>query len=1003
MIKSFRFNKVILLVACLFMITSIALAQQMTVTGIISDSGSGDVLPGVTVVIKGTTTGTISTPDGSYTITANKGDVLMYSFIGYITKEVTVADATKINVQLEPDVIGVDEVVVIGYGTVKKEDATGSVIAVGADDFNQGAISTPQDLLVGKTSGIQITSGGGQPGASSTIRIRGGASLTASNDPLIVIDGVPISSDGVMGLSNPLSSINPDDIETFTVLKDASATAIYGSRASNGVIIITTKTGSKGQPLKVTYSGKFSLGMIRDKIDVYEADEYRTLINELYGPDSENPNPDAIAAMGDANTNWQDEIYESAFGQEHNLSLQGGLDFLPYRFSYGYNNQDGVLKTSNLERHSVSLNLTPTFLDNHLKTTLNLKGSYVKNQFADAGAVGAAISMDPTHPVRTTYDYPNGEQWGGYWQWIDPTTGLPLSFTTSNPVALLEQRDDKSDVYRAIVNFTADYKFHFLPELRAVVNLGLDYSDSEQNRLISKDATWEYASEDIRGIDFNEEQEKTNQVLDMYLNYKRTFGEHSVDGMAGYSWQYFKNEGNIYENDVDDMRDTPLQESIYGGENYLISYYGRVNYSFRDKYLFTGTVRRDGTSRFADGNRWGTFPSIALGWKIKEESFLKSVDFVNDMKLRLGWGITGQQDVTGNDYVGYGTYTLSNDGARYIFGNRWINTYRPDAYNPDLKWEETESYNVGIDFAFMNSRISGSIDYYYKETTDLINELTVAAGTSLSDRVVSNVGSLENQGLELNLVGRIISQQNLYWEIGGNMTYNKNEITKLTAVDDPNYDGIPTGDLGSGRNIKMNSVGKPTNMFYVYEQVYGDDGRPLEGVYVDQNGDGVINDSDKIYYGSSTPDVLIGLNTSLKYKNWDFNLSGRFQLGGQIYNSVAEGGANYVNMYHPSTRALSNKLTAASTTNFLNTDDQRDFSSHWVEDADFFRLDNVSVGYNFKSVFGLEGSKLRLSLTGQNLFIISDYSGLDPEVFDGIDNNIFPRPTTVMFGVNFGF
>lgn len=1001
--KIIRKNLNVLLMALGLLLSNFAWSQVVSISGKVTDGESGEPLPGVTVLVQGTTIGTITNFDGDYTLKVETGVTVQYSYIGYKTSELVISNATTLNVKLFVDTEKLEEVVVIGYGTVKKGDATGSVTAISSDDFNKGATTSPQDLLVGKTSGMQITTDGGKPGAGATIRIRGGASLSASNDPLFVIDGVPVSSDGVMGLSNPLSSINPDDIETMTVLKDASATAIYGSRASNGVIIVTTKAGKKGQPFSVQYSGKFSVGTISDRINVYDANEYRDIINNLYGPASSNPNPDAIAALGDANTDWQDEIYQTAIGNDHNVSVQGGLDFLPYRLSYGYNNQTGVLKTSKLERHSVSLNLTPSFFDGHLKTAMNAKGSFVKNRFADQGAVGAAIGMDPTHPVYNSYDYANGEQWGGYWQWIDPSTGTPLQFTPSNPVALLEQRNDQSKVNRAIVNLSLDYKFHFLPEMSAVVNMGIDYSDGKQDRTISPDASWVYENETIRGQFFHENQTKSNKVLDAYLKYGRSIGNHTFDLMGGYSWQHFKNEGHKYENDFYDVRETPTEDLPYGGENFLISYYGRFNYTFKERYLLTGTVRRDGTSRFADGNRWGTFPALAFAWKMKEESFLKDVKAVSDLKLRLGWGITGQQDVTGNDYVGYGTYTLSDNGAMYVSGNTWVNSYRPNAYNPNLKWEETASTNIGVDYSFLNGRLSGSIDYYYRKTTDLINKITVAAGTSLSDRIVSNVGSLTNKGVELSLVGRIISKEDLTWELGGNLTYNKNEITKLTAVDDPSYVGVPSGDLGSGNYIQMNSVGQAVNSFYVYEQVYDQSGKPLEGVYVDQNGDGTLNSADRIFYGSSTPDYLIGLNSSVHYKNWDFSVSGRFQLGAQIYNKVQADGANYVNIYNATTQALSNKLTAASNTGFLYSEEQRAFSSLWIENADFFRLDNLSVGYNFNSPFGLDKSTLRLSLTGQNLFVISDYSGLDPEVFNGIDNNIFPRPTTFLFGVNFGF
>jgi len=995
MMKSFSLNKVLLLFAGLFIMTSQIWAQQKSVTGIVTDANTGEVLPGVTVVIKNTTTGTITMPDGVYNINANQGDALIFSFIGYLSQEQMVGAQNTINVALKPDVIGVEEVVVIGYGSVKKDDATGSIVAISTEDFNQGAISSPQDLLVGKMSGVQITSSGGAPGAGSTIRIRGGASLSATNDPLFVIDGVPVSSDDIDGVDNPLATINPDDIETFTVLKDASATAIYGSRASNGVIIITTKKGTKGQKLSVNYSGKFSVSTVSNLIDVYGASEYKKMVEDLYGTSSA-----AYAALGAANTDWQKEIYKSAFGQDHNISFDGGIEDLPYRISYGYNNQDGVLKTSNIERHTLSLNLTPTYLDGYLKTSLSAKTSIIKNRFANTDAIGAALGFDPTHPVKNTYT--GDEQWGGYWQWVDENED-PLDFAPNNPLALLEQENDRSTVKRAIVNLSLDYKFPILPEMSAVANLGMDYSKSEGKRSTSPNASWLYESDDIRGEKAIYDQEKTNQVLDFYLKYAKSIGEHSFDAMAGYSWQYFKDEGYDYENDFYDNRLEPKRDLPNAGENYLISYYSRVNYSFKNKYLVTGTIRRDGTSRFAENNRWGNFPSVALAWKIKNEGFLSNIEAITDLKVRLGWGITGQQDISGDNYPGYPTYTLSDNGARYIFGNTWYNTYRPNAFNPDIKWEETTSKNIGIDFGFLENRIFGSVDYYTKETKDLINKITVAAGTSFSDRIVSNVGSMENKGVEINLVGRPISTPDLLWEIGANLTYNENKITQLTAVDDPNYVGVPTGDLGSGNFIQMNSVGRPVNMFYVYEQVYDKNGKPLEGVYVDQDNNGIINSDDKIYMGNSTPDYLIGVNTQVKYKNWDFKLNGRFQLGAQVYNDVAQGSSNFVSVYSPTTRALSNKLANSADTGFKNPDEQRKFSSLWIENADFFRLDNVSIGYNFGELPNFYGAKLRVSLTGQNLFVISDYSGLDPEIFDGRDNNVFPRPTTIMLGVNIGF
>ncbi|NME68254.1 SusC/RagA family TonB-linked outer membrane protein [Flammeovirga aprica] len=972
--------------------SNLTYAQEKSIKGTVVDE-NGSPLPGVAVIIKGTTQGTTTNFDGQYVLNvSSSAEELSFSYIGYITKDVLIGTQTVIDVPMEVDAEQLEEVVVIGYGSVKKEDATGSVQAITAEDMNKGAITSPQDLMVGKTAGIQITSSGGAPGANSTIRIRGGASMSANNDPLIVIDGVPVASDGINGMANPLATVNPDDIATFTVLKDASATAIYGSRASNGVIIITTKTGNGNDKLKVDYSSKYSIGVTSKRVSVYEADEYRNLVTTLYGNES-----DAYNAMGDANTNWQDEIYRPAFGMDQNVSFSGGVKNLPYRLSVGYNTQDGVLKTDNIQRTSVGISLTPKFFDDHLSVNFNAKGTHVKNKFANQDAIGAAIGFDPTHPVRS-----GNNDWGGYWQWVDES-GKPKAYTPVNPVALLNQRDDQSTVNRGIVNLALDYKFHFLPELSANMNFGMDAANSEGGKYTSPDASWVYQDSLIRGEQEVYNQEKRNTVFDFYLKYGKEIGMHRFDVMGGYSWQHFHNQGHTYKNDYFDNRPDPTLDQPFASEYYLVSFYGRANYTLNNKYLLTATVRQDGTSRFSKNNRWGLFPSLAFAWKINEESFLKSSELVNELKLRGGWGITGQQDITGNDYVGYGTYTLSNGGAQYVFGDSWFNTYRPNGFDPNLKWEETVNINAGIDFKILDSRISGSFDVYHRETKDLINTVTVAAGTNLSDRIVSNVGSLENTGVELNLLTIPVITDDFYWEVGGNFTYNRNQITKLTTVDDPNYKGLPTGEFGSGNFLQLQQVGQSLNSFYVYEQVYSDDGHPLEGVYVDQNGDGIINADDKIIYGNSVPDFLVGINTRVSYKNWDFSLSGRFQFNAQIYNGIAQGSENWNFIYNPTTRALSNKLSSSGSTGFLQTDEKRIFSSHWIENADFFRLDNVTIGYNFKSILGLKDTRMRMYLTGQNLLVASSYGGLDPEVFNGIDNNIYPRPTTILFGLNLGF
>ncbi len=1000
MTKYYQLRRVFSL-AVLFTFFSVMAFAQKVITGTVVSAEDNEPIPGANVLIKGTATGTITDFEGTFQLEASNESTLLVSFVGYQPQEIKVGSQTNIDVKLATDVTSLNEVVVIGYGSVKKEDATGSVQAITAEDLNKGAITSPQDLIVGKTAGVQITTAGGAPGAGATIRIRGGASMSASNDPLIVVDGVPVASDGINGMANPLATINPNDIESFTVLKDASATAIYGSRASNGVIIITTKTGKGADRLKVDYSANTSVGVTSNRINVYGADEYRGLVKDLYGADS-----DAAKLLGTANTDWQNEIYRPAIGTDHNVSISGGIEGLPYRLSVGYSNQNGVLKTSNIERTTLGLNINPSFLDDHLKINFSSKGTFVKNQFANEGAIGAAVGFDPTQSVRSG----NDDVWGGYWQWLDGSN-LPKAFAPVNPVSMLDQVDDRSDVNRLIANVGVDYKFHFLPDLSVNMNLGVDWSDSKGQKWTARDASFAFIgsdSEDADATSFYGEQylynqTKNNTVFDLYAKYDKTIGKHRFDIMGGYSWQHFKNEGHNFKNDFDNARPTPLQDLPFAGENYLVSFYGRFNYTLNEKYLLTGTVRQDGTSRFNADNRWGTFPSVALGWKIHEESFLKNSSVINELKLRAGWGITGQQDITGNDYVGYGTYTLSDNGAQYVFGDKWFNTYRPNGFDKNLKWEETTNINVGLDFTVLDSRLNGSVDLYHRTTNDLINTITVAAGTSLSDRIVSNVGSLMNSGVEINLLGIPVMNDDWYWEVGGNLTYNYNEITKLTAIDDPNYPGVPTGDIGEGRFIQMNSVGRSVNSFFVYEQVYDENGMPMEGVYVDQNGDGIINAADRVHMGNSVPNVLIGLNTKVNYKNWDFSMSGRLQLGSQIYNSVAQGNQNWNMVYNPTTEALSNRLSNSSETNFLEPDNQRAFSSHWIENADFFRMDNISVGYNFDSFFGLDKTTFRVYATGQNLFVVSKYSGLDPEVFSGIDNNIYPRPRTFLLGLNVGF
>ncbi|TFH47215.1 MAG: SusC/RagA family TonB-linked outer membrane protein, partial [Bacteroidia bacterium] len=756
---------------------------------------------------------------------ASPGDVLVFSFIGYLPQERILGNETVVNVALRTDVQALDEVVVIGYGTVRKEDATGSIKAVSSEYFNPGVVSSPQAMVIGKMAGVQITTGGGAPGESATIRIRGGSSLRASNDPLIVIDGVAVDIDGPTGMRNPLSTINPNDIETFTVLKDASATAIYGSRASNGVILITTKKGASGQPFTVNYSGNVSVSTPIKFIEVFSADEFRSLIQTKYAS-----NAASQALLGNASTDWQKEIYRTAIAHDHNINFSGGLGAFPYRVSVGITDQDGILKTDNLKRVTGALSISPSLLDDHLKIELNAKGMIIDNFFANRGAIGGSLSMDPTQ----TKDF----------LWKNPD-GSPLFVAPMNPLTQLYDRDDISTVNRFIGNLMLEYKLHFFPALKAKLNVGLDQSDSNGSITIPVGSPLSYSTYAGEGQMREYDQNKTNALLDFYFDYSGEFGDHSrINAIAGYSWQHFYRDGKTIETSADGMKLYVNED--YKSESYLVSFFGRVNYVLYDKYLFTFTLRDDGSSRFAPENRWGLFPSAAFAWNIAKEGFFGD-KVVSNLKLRLGYGITGQQNLSNDDYPYQAVYRFSEIGASYQFGNSYIQTSRAGGYDANLKWEETTTYNVGLDYGFLKDRITGDLDVYFRQTRDLINQIPVPAGTNLTNQIVTNVGDLENRGLEFSINGKIIAKSDMDWEVGFNATYNSNKITKLTAVDDPNYKGIYVGAIsgGVGNLLQIHSVGFPSYSFYVMEQVYGTDGKPIENLYVDRNNDGAITGDDR--------------------------------------------------------------------------------------------------------------------------------------------------------------
>ena len=981
------------------------------VRGTVTDS-NGEAIIGASVVVKGTTTGTVTDLDGKFQIGAPANSTLVISYIGYKALEVPVAGQKEINIKMADDTELLNEVVVIGYGSVKKEDATGSVVAIKIDEKNKGLATTAQDLLGGKIAGVAVTSNGGRPGEGSTIRIRGGSSLSATNDPLVIIDGVIVSND-LAGSSNFLSTVNPADIETFTVLKDASATAIYGSRASNGVILITTKKGVSGR-LKVAYNGNISLSTRRNSIDVMDGNEFRNFVANKFTGDSREA--DVLSKLGTANTDWQDEIFRDAIGTDHNLSFYGALGkAVPFRTSLGYTKQDGILETSTMDRFTASISLTPSLFDDHLKLNINGKGMYSKTRFADTGAVGAAVAFDPTQSV-----YDDSSIWGGYFTWTD-NEGKYSSIATKNPVAMLKMQNNRANVRNFIGNVQADYKLHFFPDLRFNLNLGLDVATTGGTNFRDPFNPTAYSENDSQsGSRENFQNFKNNQLLEFYTQYMKEVPslKSKFDVMGGYSWQHYKvtsDQLTWYVSKDDGVSSLELinpETNYYTfNEYYLISFFGRLNYTFDNKYLFTFTIRDDGSSRFASGNRWGIFPSLAFAWKMKEESFLKDVSVLSDAKLRLGWGKTGQQDI-GRYYPSSAAYSTGRGQAYYPMGYNadgtvnWVNLMRPSGYNPDLKWETTTTWNAGIDYGFLNNRINGAIDVYYRKTSDLLNGVApVVAGTSPAEQLDQNVGDMTNKGIEFSINARPIVAKDFDWSVGFNLAYNKSKITKLTNNPDPSFTGIQLGSTGGdgGQYAQVYMTGYAPRTYYVYEQVYDDKGKPLEGVYVDRNGDGKIDESDLYYYKKPDADVTMGFSSKWTYKNWDFGFNGRVSLGNYVYNAVAANGADLsLSSIYSNNLFLSNKPTSALGTNFGS---KQLLSDYYVQNASFLKIDNITLGYTFDNLRFFNGgtSSARIYTSVQNPIVISKYDGLDPEVFGGIDYNLYPRPLVFMFGVNLNF
>ena len=979
------FKKYVLLFVLITM-SFMAFAQTGGITGKVVDE-TNQPLPVSSVTIDGTTVGASVDVNGGYTITHLKPGTYTVTakFLGYIAlkKTVTVAaSVVTVDFALQPQNNNLNEVVVVGYGTQKKKDLTGSVATVTSKDFNEGPITTAEQLIQGKVSGVEITSNGGAPGSGSTIRIRGGASLSGSNDPLIVIDGVPVSNGTISGVANPLSTINPDDIESETILKDASATAIYGSRASNGVLIITTKKGKNNDKLKINFSTLNSLGTIIKEYPVLSAAQFRTAV--------ETQDPSQASLLGSANTDWQKQIYQNAFTTDNNISFTGGIKSLPYRLSIGYLDQDGILKTDNLKRTTIALNLNHSFLNNSLKIDFNIKGTYSLSHFANQNAIGTAVNFDPTQPV-----YSGNTKYGGYYEWLD-ANGNPSTLAPRNPVGLIEEeKANIGTVKRAIGDLDINYIFPFLKDLQFNATFGGDISDGYGSNLIPASAAVDFTQNGSFTRYYNENY---TYNTDYYLKYTKEFKsiKSNLDVQAGLSYQYFNTYFRAEQGYAANMS-TPIgNPSLPGyGQYYIESPFGRLNFDVDNKYLLTASIRDDESSRFGPSNRNGYFPSIALAWRLKEEDFLKGVDVLSDLKLRGSYGITGQQDLGTNYFPYLAIYEPSNIGAGYQFGNNYYTTLRADAYNANLKWETTATTNFGLDYGFFNGRINGSFDVYYKNTTNLLVFIQVPDGTNLSNYVNANIGSLVTKGVEFNINAVAITNKDINWTMGYNISFNNRKVTNISLTGDPNQI-IATGGIpgGVGNTIQIYKAGVAPNAFYVYQQVYGPNGAPLEGVYVDRNGNGSTLD-DKYAYQQPNPTIFMGFNSNFRYKKWNLAFTLRSDLGNYVYNAEAAANGAYAGIKFPN--YLVNLPASILKTNFQQ---YQLYSDYYVENGSFLRMDNANLGYNFGKIDKV--GTLRASFNVQNVFIITKYTGLDPEVQGGIDNNLYPRPRVFSVGLSLG-
>ena len=977
-----------LLLVALFVIGCLQLmAQTRTIKGEVTDAQNGEALIGATVIVEGEKGGTVTDFDGNFSLqVSSSAKKIKVSYIGYIDKVLSISDNMK--VKLESDSKALADVVVIGYGTARKSDLTGSVATVKSKDFNKGLVSSPEQLINGKVSGVQIMSNSGSASAGSTIRVRGGASLNASNDPLIVLDGVPLEQGGISGnSSNFLSMINPSDIESMTVLKDASSTAIYGSRASNGVIIITTKKGQQGA-VKVNFNTTNSLQTRAQMVDMLSRDEFVNVINQ-YGTDNQK------SLLGTANTDWNDEVYRTAFGTDNNLSVSGSIDkWLPFRVSVGYYNQSGLVRKDNVERWTGNVVLTPSFFQDHLKLTINAKGTLNNNSFNNGGAVWAAATFNPTIPV-----YSGNDKYGGYNEALD-ADGYPVNAGVRNPRGLVDLYDSKSKVSRFIGSMDVDYKVHFLPDLKLHATVGADYAKGDGTVYVPAYAAQSYnKDESLGGSDYKYGPQKNeNRLLTLYANYAKYFEDikSNVDLTAGYDYQYWKSTTPLYyTKSATGTNLSTVKASDY--RHVMLSYYGRINYSFDGKYLLTATVRRDASSRFSKDTRWGTFPSVALGWTLTEEPWLKNQKVLSNLKLRASYGVTGQQEGIGN-YNYLPVYTYSVTGAEAFINGQYINTYRPEAYVSDLKWETTTSWNFGLDFGFLDGRIGGAIDFYTRKTKDLLASVPTAAGTNFSKTILTNVGNVDSKGIEVSLNATPIQTKDWEWNLSYNFTWQNMKVKNLSLIKGGSQTNVKVGPSIDAYQFQVLSEGYEPYMFYVYHQLYDSKtGKPIEGAYADLNNDGEINESDLYRYHSPAPKYIMGLSTSLRYKQLTLGMSFRANIDNYVYNGMGMSTGAFETVSYNNSQ-LNNLNTSFLKTGFKT---RQYLSDYYVENASFLKLDNLSLSYNVGKIN--KWASLTVSAMVQNVFTITGYSGTDPEVPNGMDNSFYPRPRTysVSLGLQF--